>query len=325
VSNAGGLGSLAVGASNVTTARTSILDLKARTSKPYNINVFAHKVATKDAQREAKYLDTLKPFFQSFDANAPTSLHEIYQSFIVDENMLNLFTELKPPVVSFHFGLPPPKVIQTLRSTGAFLMATATNLAEARLIQEAGIDAVVAQGFEAGGHRGIFDPAAPDDKLSTATLTRLLVKNIRIPIVAAGGIMDGDCIGAMMRLGATAVQLGTAFIACSESAADQAYRRSLSSSAAYHTCMTPVISGRPARALPNKFTALSTNHALLDNLPSYPIAYDAGKALHAAAKARGDFGFGAYWAGQGAPLSRSMPAGELMSILAYELNGRDAH
>jgi nitronate monooxygenase len=178
---------------------------------------------------------------------------------------------------------------------------------------------VVAQGYEAGGHRGVFDEYAPDDRLGTIALTRLLVRNLDIPVIAAGGIMDGAGISAVLRLGASAAQLGTAFVASEESQADAGYRAALRSEAAHHTVMTSVISGRPARCIANRFTALGA--ALADvEIPSYPRTYDAGKALNAAAKAAGDPGYGAQWAGQGAPLARSMPAGALMAALVAEMN-----
>jgi nitronate monooxygenase len=198
------------------------------------------------------------------------------------------------------------------------LLATATNLAEAKAAAAAGIDAVVAQGYEAGGHRGVFDPDAPDDRLGTVALTRLLVRAVGVPVVAAGGIMDGAGVAAALALGAAAAQLGTAFVACPESAADAGYRAALLGPPAEHTVMTAAISGRPARCLANRFTALGTD-VPATAVPAYPVAYDAGKALHAAAKARGEFGYGAQWAGQGAPLARSLPAAELVARLKEEL------
>jgi nitronate monooxygenase len=221
-------------------------------------------------------------------------------------------------VVSFHFGLPADDRIAALREAGIVLLATATSIAEARTAAAAGVDAVVAQGYEAGGHRGVFDPLEHDDRLSTLALTRLLVKRIDVPVIAAGGIMDGAGISAALRLGASAAQLGTAFIACPESAADAGYRAALSGDSANHTVMTSAISGRPARCLRNEFTRLGAEVTARD-IPAYPIAYDAGKALHAAAKAAGEFGYGAQLAGQGAPLARALPAAELVARLAEEI------
>jgi nitronate monooxygenase len=199
------------------------------------------------------------------------------------------------------------------------LLATATSPAEGKAVATAGIGAVVAQGYEAGGHRGAFDPTAPDDQLGTVALTRLLVKALDTPVIAAGGIMDGAGIAAALALGATAAQLGTAFVACPESAADAGYRAALLGPPAQHTVMTEVISGRPARCLANRFTALGADLSAAA-IPDYPIAYDAGKALHAAARAKGEFGYGAQWAGQGAPLARSLPAAELVARLKDEMD-----
>src|SRR5262249_46785712 len=159
---------------------------------------------------------------------------------------------------------------------------------------QAGVHAVVAQGYEAGGHRGVFDPDAEDDCLGTLPLTRLLVRQLNIPVVAAGGIMDGAGITAALRLGAPGGQQGTPSITCPESDADAGYRRLLASDAAHHTLMTRAISGRPARCLPNRFTALGADVAPR-LIPAYPIAYDAGKSLHVAAKAAQEAGYGAHW------------------------------
>jgi nitronate monooxygenase len=233
--------------------------------------------------------------------------------------MLEVLLVEKPRVVSFHFGLPPTDRIRALREAGIMLLATATNLTEGTAAAESGVHAVVAQGYEAGGHRGVFDPDAEDDCLGTLVLTRLLVNALEIPIIAAGGIMDGAGIASALRLGASAVQLGTAFVACPESDADTGYREALASDAANHTVMTWAISGRPARSLRNAFTVLGSGIPA-HQIPAYPIAYDAGKALNAAAKLAHEAGYGAQWAGQGAPLARELPAAELVLALAAELD-----
>jgi nitronate monooxygenase len=176
----------------------------------------------------------------------------------------------------------------------------------------------VAQGYEAGGHRGVFNPNAPDSKLGTIALTRLLARQLDIPVIAAGGIMDGAGIAAVLQLGAAAAQLGTAFIATPESATDDGYRALLASGAAHRTVMTAVISGRPARCLANRFTALVAELSASE-IPAYPVTYDAGKALNAAAKSNGEPGYGAQWAGQGAPLARALTAAELMATLVQEM------
>jgi len=232
--------------------------------------------------------------------------------------MLAALVATKPRVVSFHFGLPPVERIRALRAAGIVLIASATSVAEGRVAASAGVQAVVAQGYEAGGHRGAFDPDAPDDRLGTMALTRLLVRALDVPVIAAGGIMDGAGISAALRLGAAAAQLGTAFIACTESLADEGYRALLASDAANHTVMTRAISGRLARCLANEFTR-STADVAPRQIPAYPIAYDAGKALNAAAKAAGETRFGAQWAGQGAPLARALPAAQIIAALANEM------
>jgi len=321
VSNAGGLGGIAVGATDAAGAAAMITAVRALTDRPFNVNVFVHETPVADAVREAAWLAALSPLFAEFDAEPPPGLKTIYRSFADDAAMQALLVEAAPPVVSFHFGLPRAEVIAALKAAGCVLLATATSLEEALAVEAAGIDAVVAQGWEAGGHRGVFDPDAPDDQLGTMPLTRLLVERTNLPVIAAGGIMDGCGIRAALDLGAVAAQLGTAFIACPESAADGFYRSTLASEAAEHTVMTRVISGRPARCLANRFTAWDEGSR--PPVPAYPIAYDAGKALNAAAKARGEGGFGAQWAGQGAPMARGLPAAELVAALVREMDKVD--
>lgn len=318
VAEAGALGSIAVGATDAAGARRMIADVRALSTRSLAVNVFCHRPAIARPAVERAWLDRLRPELARYGAAPPAALREIYTSFVEDDAMLAALVELRPRVVSFHFGVPPADRIAALRSAGIALLGTATSLGEARLLVDAGVDAVVAQGFEAGGHRGAFDPDAPDDQLGTLALTRLLVRSLGIPVIAAGGIMDGAGIAAAMRLGAAAAQLGTAFVACPESAADAGYRAALAGDAAHHTTITRAISGRPARCLANRFTALGAAIAPRD-IPDYPIAYDAGKALAAAARAAGEPGYGAHWAGQGAPLARALPAGELVRVLRAEL------
>jgi len=318
VSNAGALGSIAVGATDAAGARAMIAAVRAGTERAFNVNVFCHCPAAIQHTRENDWLEQLRPHFEQWGAKPPSRLTEIYRSFVEDDAMLAVLLTDKPPVVSFHFGLPSPKRIQALQAAGIFLLASVTNVIEAQAAVQAGVDALVAQGYEAGGHRGVFEPDAEDACLGTIALTRILVRRFELPIIAAGGIMDGAGIAAVLRLGAVAAQLGTAFIACPESDADAAYRQALASDAAHHTVMTRVISGRPARCLPNRFTALGADIPSR-RIPSYPVAYDAGKALNAAAKAAGETGFGAQWAGQGAPLARALPAAELVRVLAEEI------
>src|ERR1700722_4110561 len=318
VSNAGALGSIGVGATDAEGARRMIAAFRQRSKRSLNVNVFCHQPATVDDSLETAWLEHLRPHFERFSAKPPLELREIYRSFVEDDAMLAALLADKPRVVSFHFGLPSSARIHALREAGIVLLASATNVEEGSAAVKAGVHAVVAQGYEAGGHRGIFDADAEDDCIGTIALTRLLVRQLDVPIVAAGGIMDGAGIAAVLRLGASAAQLGTAFIACTESEADAGYRAALASDAANHTVMTRAISGRPARCLRNSFTVLGAGVSPRQ-IPSYPIAYDAGKALNAAAKAAHEAGYGAQWAGQGAALARELPAAELVAILAGEL------
>jgi nitronate monooxygenase len=318
VSNAGALGAIGLAAEGLEGAGKMIRATAALTNRPFNVNVFCHRRALPNAEVEARWIARLKPEFTALGAEPPVALREIYQTFRGNAAMTALLLETQPAIVSFHFGLPDEDQIRALKQAGILLFGSATSLAEAQTLADAGIDAIVAQGYEAGGHRGMFDYAAYDDRLGTFALVRLLARNFKLPVIAAGGIMDGAGIAAALRLGAVAAQMGTAFVGCPESSADEGYRAALASEAANHTTMTRAISGRPARCLANRFTRLAETVPDAE-IPDYPITYDLGKALHAAAKAKGEFGFGAQWAGQGAPLSRPMPAAELVRVLAEEL------
>jgi nitronate monooxygenase len=317
VSDAGALGSIAVGAVDANGAARMMAETRALTERPFNVNLFVHAAPRRDPAREAAWLDALTPQFAAVGAAPPTRLGVIYRSFADDDALLARLLADAPAVVSFHFGLPDTARIRAMKAAGCLLLASATSLDEALACKAAGVDAVVAQGWEAGGHRGLFDPEAEDSRLGMAALTRLLVVRAGLPVVASGGVMDGRGVRAALDLGAIAVQMGTAFVACPESAADDAYRAALTGQSAFHTVMTRAISGRPARCLANRFTEWGAAAAAVP--PDYPVAYDAGKALNAAAKAIGEFGFGAQWAGQGAPLARSLPAADLVATLVGEM------
>lgn len=313
VSNAGALGSISIAAVDAVEGRRQIQALKALTIRPFNINVFCHAPTPPDPSRDRVWIDSLRPIFADFGAAPPETLNEIYQSFLTDDARLAVLLDEKPAVVSFHFGLPQAEKIAALKSAGCLLIASATTPQEGRLAQAAGVDMVVAQGVEAGGHRGVFDPA-DDPRFATLPLTRLLVRELDVPIIAAGGIMDGAGIAAALALGAAGAQLGTAFVACPESAANPAYRAALAGPRAERTRVSPVISGRPARGIDNAFMQRA-DEALT---AGYPYAYDLGKALNAAASLQGDNGYAPQWAGQAAPLSRALPAAELVEVLAKE-------
>ncbi|MEB2844518.1 nitronate monooxygenase [Rhizobiales bacterium RZME27] len=318
VSNAGGLGSLGIGASSLAQARAMILQARSLTNRPINVNVFCHAPARRNEVVETAWIRHLSPLFAELGAQVPGQLNEIYQSFLTDEEAFHMLLEVKPAVVSFHFGIPAADKITAFKAAGMTTLATATNLEEALAIQNAGIDGIIAQGIEAGGHRGMFDPAETDERLGTLDLLRQLVRHINRPIIAAGGIMDGGGVMAALDLGAVAVQLGTAFILCPETAADTAYRHTLKTARSGQTRLTSVISGRPARGIVNRL--IEHGEASISPPPAdYPVAYDLAKQLHEEATKIGNSGFAAHWAGQGAPFARELPAAQLMQVLVDEL------
>lgn len=318
VSNAGGMGSMGLAAHTVDQAREAIRRCKGLTTAPFNANFFCHRAAVGDVAVDAAWLAYLNPLFNECGIAPPATLDAPYASFNDNPAMLDMLLEERPPIVSFHFGIPSAADIAKLKAAGITLMATATTLPEARAIEAAGLDLIVAQGVEAGGHRGIFDPHDNDLGLTTLALTRLLTTHIERPVIAAGGIMDGPGIRAVLQLGACAAMMGTAFILCPESAASDAYRRVLGSDRARHTRITAVASGRPARGIVNSL------HTRIDTrdrpaTPAFPMCYSATKALQKAAQAQGNEEFSSHWAGQGALLARAMPAAELVQTLVDEL------
>lgn len=314
VSHAGALGSLGLGSSTVAQAEALINRTRQLTTRPFNVNLFCHDPAIRDPQREAQWIEQLRPEFARFNRHPPETLAEIYLSFQQNPQMTELLLDLAPAVVSFHFGVPDRETLRQLREKGIVTLASVTSVEEAQQASAQGIDMVVAQGYEAGGHRGIFDPQAADGQMSTFTLVQALKQQVELPIIAAGGIMDGAGINSVMNLGAEGAQLGTAFLLCPESAADAGYRQAIKDRADGQTFLTSAISGRPARCIANGWREMKELHAV----PAYPVAYDVGKALATAAKAHGDNRYGAHWAGQGVNLIRELSAAELIQTLISE-------
>lgn len=316
VSNQGGLGSLGVGASNIAAAREQILATQALTDAPFQVNFFCHDSQQLDDEITTQWLNYLAPQFQRLNAAMPQKLECIYPSFLDNDDFLNLVLETRPKAVSFHFGIPHAHQIAALKTAGIITMVSATNLPEAKVIEAAGIDIIIAQGIEAGGHRGIFNQCI-DSAIKTTDLVQLLSKNCSIPVIAAGGIMTGQHARQMLQLGAAAVQLGTAFVQCKSSNANAAYRKALFTSPI--TQITDSISGRPARGLINKW------HTEIDlpqrpAVPAYPYTYDLAKQLHAAASQQGDHGYGAFWAGSNVAQIRELEAADLINQLVLELS-----
>lgn len=304
---AGGLGFVAAGAIDANATRSAIEHVRSGTDRPFGVNLFCHQPAQRNAAVEAAWLDRLRPEFAAYDAVPPTGLREIYRSFRVNDDMLRMLIDAKPAIVSFHFGLATDQQIAALKNAGCELWATATSPEEGHRIRAAGLDRIVAQGWQAGGHRGIFEPSGPDARLETLDLVRAL-QPVGLPIIAAGAIMDRHDARTAMDAGAVAVQCGTAFLLSPEAATPPAHRAAMSGGG---TQMTRAISGRYARCLKNRFTEIEDTGA-----PDYPLTYDAGKALHAAASAKGETGYGAYWAGTDAARAKSRPAAETVLAIS---------
>lgn len=318
VSNAGGLGSLGLATSSVAQAQQAIQRTRALTSQPFNCNFFCHQPPQSDPATEQAWITYMTPFFSALGGTAPQTLKPVNFTFIDNQPLLDMLLQEKPAVVSFHFGIPSADTIRQLRQAGIILLASATSLAEAHIIQTSGLDAIVAQGIEAGGHRGVFNRDF-DPAISTHDLVRLFTVHTQLPIIAAGGIMDGADIQQVLALGASAAQLGTAFVICEESAASPTYRERLQDPALQTTYMTASISGRPARGL------MSAWHTQVDRperpaLSSYSYMYDLAKQLNALAMSQGNHDFAAYWAGSNVARIRNLNATDLMHTLLDELH-----
>ncbi len=317
VSNAGALGAIGVAAESTEGAEKMIRATQGLTNCAFNVNVFCHRRAIPDAAVEAAWISRLKPQFTALGAEPPTALREIYQTFRGNTAMTALLLEARPAIVSFHFGLPEKDQIKALKEAGIILFGSATSLPEAKQLTEAGIDAIVAQGYEAGGHRGLFEYAAPDDRLGTFALTRLLVKNFDRPVIAAGGIMDGADIKRALDGGAQAVQMGTAFLVCDESSINPTYKQRLLTAGDHRTRLTRTFSGRYARGLENRF--MHEMAAVEKQIPAYPIQNALTGANRAEAGKRGETELMSLWCGTGVARARPMPAAKLVETLLAEI------
>lgn len=316
VSNQGGLGALGLGANTADSARQQILDTQALTDQPFQVNFFCHQSVKADLNANQAWIEALRPHFEKFGATPSTQLNCIYPSFLDNDNFLNVCLETRPHAVSFHFGIPHPHQIQKLKDAGILTMVSATNLAEAQAIEQAGIDVIIAQGIEAGGHRGIFNPTF-DSAIKTSDLVQLIKQYCTLPIVAAGGIMNGVQARQMLAIGADAVQLGTAFVQCKSSNANSAYRLALLTQTL--TQITGSISGRPARGLFNTW-AKEIDLPHRGTVAPYPYAYDLAKQLNALAIQHQDISYGAFWAGSNVAQIRELEAQDLMNQLILEMN-----
>ncbi|KQE91052.1 MULTISPECIES: NAD(P)H-dependent flavin oxidoreductase [Acinetobacter calcoaceticus/baumannii complex] len=315
VSNQGGLGSLGLGANTAQSVREQILKTQTLTEKSFQVNFFCHHPEQLNSQTSTQWIEYLRPQFEKFGEQPPQNLNCIYPSFLDNDDFLNVVLETKPKAVSFHFGIPHPHQIQALKDAGIITMVSATNLVEAQAIEAAGIDIIIAQGIEAGGHRGIFNKTF-DAAIKTSDLVHLIVQHCKRPVVAAGGIMNGAQARHMLSLGATAVQLGTAFVQCPSSNASAEYRKALFNESV--TQISASLSGRPARGLLNHW---HTQIDLPDRppQPEYPYTYDLAKQLNAIASKNKDYGFGAFWAGSNVSQIRELDAADLVNQLVVEM------
>ncbi|WP_151804057.1 NAD(P)H-dependent flavin oxidoreductase [Acinetobacter bereziniae] len=316
VSNQGALGSLGLGANTVETARQQIKETQKLTPHPFQLNFFCHESSSTNINSNTLWIAHLATEFEKFGAVPPTELKCIYPSFKDNDDFLDLCLETQPKAVSFHFGIPHEYQIQKLKDAGILTLVSATNLTEALVIEAAGIDIIIAQGIEAGGHRGIFN-AQIDGAIKTSDLVQLIKKHCSLPVVAAGGIMNGQQAKAMLNLGADAVQMGTAFVQCKSSNANTAYRKALFDHPL--TQITSSISGRPARGIINHWQT-RIDQADRPDVAAYPYAYDLAKQLNAVATQNGDVGFGAFWAGSNVAQIRELEAQDLLNQLVVEMN-----
>ena len=314
VSNAGALGSLGLAFHSASAVRADCRTLREATNGSYNINFFVHREPEQDAVRDESMRTALAPFYQELGLGEVPLAQASAPPFNAEH--LEAVLEMAPAVVSFHFGLPSESLFRPLRDRGIFTMSSATNVAEARALESRGVDAIIAQGFEAGGHRGTFAEPYAAGEIGTLSLVPQVVDAVSIPVIAAGGIADGRGIAAALALGAEGVQLGTAFLTCPESAVPPVYRDALNRCSADEAQITRAFSGRPARGLQNRFTREMRD--LEDAVPDFPILNTLTGPLRKASSQEGNTDFMSLWAGQSASLSRNLPAAKLLEQLVKE-------
>jgi nitronate monooxygenase len=314
VSEAGGLGSLPCAMLGADGVRREVTAIRSATAKPFNLNFFCHRPVDLDPVVAEAWRARLAPYYAEFGLDAATPATGPSRAPFAAA-MCAVIEECRPAVVSFHFGLPDVPLLDRIRKTGAKILSSATTVAEARWLEEHGCDAIIAQSLEAGGHRGLFLTDDLSTQLPLFALLPVIVDAVKVPVIAAGGIMDGRGAAAALALGAAGVQLGTAFLFCPEATISGPYRQALRNREA-HTVVTNVMSGRPARGL---VTRLIRDVGPISPLaPPFPHASTAVAPLRAAAEARNSGGFSPLWAGQAFALGREMSAFELTNLIARE-------
>ena len=313
VSNAGGLGSQPCAMLAPDGIRKELQAIAASTSKPFNVNFFVHKHPAPDSAREAAWRRLLAPYFAEYGID-PDAIAEGPARRPFDDAAADVLEEFSPPVVSFHFGVPSAELVKRVKSWGSKVLSSATTVEEARYLEARGVDGVIAQGHEAGGHRGVFLSDDLDTQVGTFALVRQVVRAVNIPVIAAGGIADARGVAAAMALGAAGVQVGTAYLFCPEATTNPLHRAALMSDAARTTAVTNVFTGRPARGIVNRL--MREIGPLSPVAPAFPLAATAVFALRSKAEPLGVNDFTSMWAGQSAALCREMPAAELTRALA---------
>ncbi len=315
VSNTGALGSLPCATLDAAQMRSEMSFVRDHTGRPWNVNFFCHEPPAYDEAREMAWRERLAPYYAEFGIDPhgpiPTSSRTPF-----DETLCALVEEFRPPVVSFHFGLPPPALLARVKAAGAVVLSSATTADEAVWLEDQGCDAIIAQGAEAGGHRGIFLPGELSTQAGTMALVPQVVDAVKVPVIAAGGIGDARGIRAALALGAEAVQLGTAYLFCPEARISAPYREALRQAKDNQTTLTNLFTGKPARGLFNR--VMREVGPLSPLAPQFPLAGGALLPLKAAAEKQGRGEFSSMWAGQAARLGRELPAAELTLALARE-------
>lgn len=316
VSNAGGLGSLPCAMLAPDAMRKELAAIRAATDKPYNVNFFCHTQPAPQPQAEARWRALLAPYYAEFGID-PDTIPAGPGRLPFSSEAADILDEFRPPVVSFHFGLPDQALMERVRRTDARIIASATTLDEALWLQERGVDAIIAQGLEAGGHRGMFLTDDLSTQLGTFALLRQVAAVARVPVIAAGGIADAEGVAAALALGAAGVQVGTAYLCCPESTIGPLYRAALMSPQARHTAVTNLFSGRPARGIVNRLIReLGPVNA---QVPAFPLATSAIAPLRAKAEAQGLADFTSLWSGQNPSGCAAIPAADITRALAAGL------
>jgi nitronate monooxygenase len=312
VSNAGGLGSLPCTMLAPDAMRAELTAIRAATDQPFNVNFFCHTPLAVDAKREAAWRGLLAPYFREYgiDSREDSSGAARAPFSAAAADVLEPF---KPAVVSFHFGLPSADLMARVKKWGSKVLSSATTIEEAVWLEQRGVDAIIAQGAEAGGHRGIFLSKDLTTQIGTFALLPQVVKAVRVPVIAAGGIADASGVAAAMSLGAAGVQLGTAYLLCPEAKTSAVHRAALKSDHAAHTAVTNVFTGRPARGIMNRLMA--ELGPINEAAPAFPHAADALAPLRKKAETLGSGDFSPLWAGQNTSGCKEISAAALTRAL----------